>query len=604
MGSVQTVDITNDVVLNGAQSALVRVDAGIRDVRISNPKMVALDVRDSPDLEHLDVSGCAPGFWVSIAGCDALRAITLPDAGDGASVHVDFGARPPQLHAAGLVQHVDFCWYADEPDPHTGRRLRSTSPLDYVSRRRALRGLYVGPANDDLPNAAALVVSGGRVESTLWLPPDTMAAYIERVEGVVTVARRGSGVADAESHPEVARSGNTRNVVLTDLPELRAVEGSGTDLRIVNCGSAELMVEGSWRWLYVNGGGFHSIDARYVDELGVAFCKTLKALAGSPYARVSVVAVEQLESLEGPTHVQFEQNGLSTILAHALNPNPRVSDLVFHWLAQRTGPTQMLEALQILHAAAAHEVDPVRLWTIRSTLHARNRAEGRLRNTCPEWSWQLPTDQGSLGWEADLQLWRIAERHALWVGWPEDCEPDPVQYRTTLSRAHEPEHLLAFARAAERALEEPDVADDWLTMLRDALQRGGRVGKPLPGERDQLPRKFDNDTEAAPTVHAELMDCITGVLNALVTLRAHPATPAAATAFCHWLAKRLPNKQGVDVLGSLHKMGATAADEVLSEIAASDEDATRRKHALAQLVAPVEHDFFADASTTEKGEPS
>ena len=130
----------SELTLDPSDSALLTLPADVTEARIEQPRLRAIDLRSSPALERVDLSGCRSSVWVSIAGCPSLRELALPPLGGGATLHIDFGEGPRALVATGRVRHVDFCWIdPDAPRDDPRRGLRDLAPLARGPEGRAQR---------------------------------------------------------------------------------------------------------------------------------------------------------------------------------------------------------------------------------------------------------------------------------------------------------------------------------------------------------------------------------------------------------------------------------------------------------------------------------
>lgn len=575
---------------------------GIRTIRVAEPDLLALDVWGSDELEELDLSACGPDLRVSVSGCPSLRRLHLPTEGPGASLHLDFGTHPPDLHISGAIAWADLCWDDEDPFGPGGsydETHHGLGPIRGPSRRDPLRGLLVGrPATPVPEGTQSVILFAGRGPRDLELPPGVRELLVAGAPGVRTL-RVGDGRAplavELRDLPELETlvlASELASARVEGAPRLRRVTGSGGLMHLQGSGDRLLELPAAWDLVSVIGSQTQELRARYAETVYLEGCDDLRIVVASPDGELVLHDPPGLRVIDGPRRIRLERVTVRQILENALGGTDFERDLALEWVTRRTRPSERVDALEVLHAAASRGWDPARLWQLRCDMHAASsaRPRGRLDDGLT-WSWLLPEDLAARGWEADLRLWRLCRDAAEACPFPAHA-PHPRDFEAVLAESTEPAQLAAIAVTAAREHTAGRACADLVTLLGAALEAGRRapvIGRiklaaGAPGQRRQ---------EAA---RASSFDRVRSVLQALVAMRSHPDAPALADSLASWIGKRMPYAQGLDLLGALRDLGCDEASAQLATFTADPDDEARKQHAMALLMKPPTHSAFGTAA--------
>jgi len=589
----------HDLELTEAGGAWLALDAGVRSATVRCPELTAVDLVCSPDLEQIDLSGCVEGLAFTMSECPRLERLVLPSTGPGAVLHLAFGPRLPQLVATGRIADVDLCWM-DEDHPPPGPGLwgadEGLGPLRGRERREPLRGLAITRVGGAIPDDVEFVVlvAGGDVE-TLRLPPqvrEAMIADAPALRAVCLAPPARLAAVELGSLPvldELVGRARVEQLRVEDAPNLARVDWSGRRATIVRSGGPALLIDASLREVLLGESGVRELDARFVDELHLRGCSALRRVVVAPEGRVAVSGYSEIVEVEGAATLEVEEVTLQQIVRGAFQADGGLRAAVLDWLGRRHGRTACLEAVQILHACSTRGWSLPQLWEQRCALHARacgGQDDGQ------RWTWRFPRDLADRGWEADLQLWRrcrdVARATSI-RAFEGPTWTDPVEYRFALAASSEPHHLLAMANAAWRLADAGEPTGDLVALLVEALEHGATRGALL------FDPAADGQVDGVP---ARVFDRLKGVSRALLGLRQEPGGARATALFCRWIGRRLPNDQGLDLLGALRDLGSPDATEVLAAFAADPKHPARRRRALALLMKPPTHAVLAANGAT------
>ena len=588
-----------DLDLTEEGGAWLALEPGVRSATVRCPELTAIDLVSSPDLEQIDLTECAEGLAFTMSSCPKLERLVLPSTGPGAVLHLAFGPRLPGLFAHGRIADVDLCWM-DEDHPPPGPGLwgadAGLGPLRGRERRAPLCGLAITRAGSAIPDDVEFVVLVAGDAETLVLPPrvrEAMIADARALRSVRLAERARLAAVEFGSLPaleELVGRARVQHLRVEDAPKITCIDWGGRRATIVRSGDSALMVDASFSEILLGESEAQELDARFVDELHLRGCSALRRVVVAPEGRVAVSGHSEIEEFDGPASLEVEEVTLRQIVRGAFQADEGLRAAVLDWLGRRHGRSGFLDAVQILHACSTRGWSLPQLWEQRCALHARACGQ---RDDGQRWSWVFPRDLADRGWEADLQLWRRCRDEARATSSRSFEGPtwtEPVEYRFALAASSEPHHLLALATAAWRLADAAEPTGDLVDLLVEALEHGATRGKPLV---DSI-----GSVREADGVPARVFDRLKGVVRALVGLREEPGGAQAMALFCLWIGRRLPNDQGLDLLGALRDLGSPDATEVLATFAADPKDPARRRRALALLMKPPTHAVLAATGAT------
>ena len=609
---------SQDLDLDGHGGAELTLPAGVLEARLAYPELVGLDLRRCPDLRRLDLSGCKPDLRLSVAQCPALVWLGLPADQPGATLHVDFGPRRPELTAEGAVASIDICWMDEDSPPlevGTWGADHEIRPLQRRAPSEALHGLFIGRPDADVPpGIEGVILCTGRGPDHLDLHAAARELTVHGATGVRSIRHTGSTpplVLLLQDLPDLLAldgEGDARQVRLEKVPLLQRISWTGRRLSLEQAGAPKLVIAGRWLEVGLSSGRAEELTAQHAESIKIERCPALRKILASPGATVRIDRLGCIEDLEGGADFQLMSVTIQDIVRTALSASPRMKELALEWVARPRARgrkrQQSLEAIQVLHAAAIQGWDLPQLWALRCARHEASRAPGG-PDAARVWGWRFPKDLADRGWEADLRLWRICrdaeERGATFAA------PTPAESGRSLATSSEPEHLATLARTAARELVAERPAEDLIELLESAMLHGSEHCGPLEEPEDPLADLLYGDEESQeppPAVHAVARDQVQSVIQSLVALRTHPRSGHLVRLLCAWIAQRMPFEQGLDLLAVLRTLGSSEATMRLAAFAADPHDAARKQHALALLMRAPTGSLFAtpeahDGSTME-----
>lgn len=513
--------------------ALITVPSGTVTANLSAcPLLTALEIVVPAGVQQLDLSALPPGLVVQLHGGATLRELSLP-AGVGCRLHLNLD-NPPSLYIRGPIAWLDACWIdqAQLVEIPAGWNARSKflSPAP-------LNGAWLG----DLPAEAPPVV-----ELLGCLSKETKVLNLSRFSArcVLLLA------------PLAHR------VILTR-PEILICYYLRHPLEICIAGSC--------------GGSASRAPESEIDFDASARVCAVRDETSEPWQafRSPPAAGQCVEFIFGNfrdksarTNLETPQRGelairlwMDQIIGSRVVPNSLITSLK-HELG-RLAKKHPLRALALIEDGLSGGLAPNLGWQLRDCVR-RSSSVGR-RRQAGAWSWQFPEDLSDRGWSSDLKIWWSCRR-----------DVDAARaFDTVVSESSEPWHLAAVI---ELALKEPALLDFLVLQLGAGLRQGPR--RCGSSHRQTGWQNLEDPRDVQTLIR---------VVRALVRLRAKPAASGLTALFCDWLVARLPDATGIAVLGTLHALGADAADAALSALIGSETVAAQaRQKALMARLAPVE----------------
>ncbi len=585
------IEISSD---RGAQLS----DCRLREARVADPDLLALDVRRSAGLEVLDLSDCGHDLRVTVRESPSLRELRLPADGPGATLHLDFGPQLPNLVASGAIAYADLCW--DDEDAYDYGSFREEmhhglAPVRGRNRRQPLQGLVIGRPSTPIPDDVEFVMLfEGPGPRALTLPGSVRELLIQAAPGVETLCADPPGaalVAELRELPDlvsVAGRAKARLLRITAAPSLEKVTWTGGRIHLTGSGSRLLTLPAPWDSVELVDSSTHELRARYSDWVRLQNCADLQILVASPEGELVLFDPPGMKIIDGPRRIRLERVSPRQILTNALGGTEFERDLALQWVATRVRPSERVEALEVLHAAATKGWNPARLWELRCNMHTSGAEPGGPIDDGMSWSWVLPDDLAARGWEADLRLWRICKDAATASPFPPPI-PDPREFAYVIGGSTEPPHLAALAVTTAREHVAGRPCADLVELLRSSLE-AGREARVLGKIRLTGGPRGRQRQEAA---RALSFDQVRAALQALVAMRTHPEASELAGMLSRWIAQRMPYTQGVDLLGALRDLGCEEATRHLAGFASDRSDEPRKQHAMALLMKAPTHATFA-----------
>ncbi len=537
----------------------------------------AVDVVDNPGIEVLDLRHCSAGVHVAIRRCPRLSRLLLPDCGDGATVHVDFGECRPRLEIRGQVADFDACWL----DPRHGGSLQLNTPSGRP-KRGPLRHAWIGDVDGISADAElVMIVDPGCTEDFLELPNVRELAVYDTptLSGIRLPTQRPNAAMRLVRCPDLeylAVTNTMRRIRVEYCPRLREVVGGGATLSVSH-GSSDvetLDARGVWLRSRLAYCPTRAIFADLTETVSIGLCPNMarvRALAGSHV----VFWGDRLPVVEGGASIVLEPLTDQMLVEAIGSEHPDLHEAVIAWCERRIKPARALRALQLLAAALETGCDPERIWHARTVLGANVRGPRRFERVhLRGWTWPLPGDLSDRGWAADLRIWHGCRLHV----------PEAAAYEIVLTAHGDPEHLLALAGAWREAT--PRSEDDRLFagLLRRALTSGATFGSPIDVQRKgtQGPWPLDENR-------------LKSVIEALAAGRRRPTRVGLPAILADWIARRLPGESGFDLLGLMRVLGCARATELLhATITDAEARPEVRRLALKQVLTSVGEPLLAE----------
>jgi len=515
----------------------LRPPASARYVAVDSPRLHAIDVVASDILEVLDLRDCGPGLHITVQGCPALRKIVPPDHGPGATIHIDFGLQRPRMLVHGWVADIDACWL----DPQSGLEGGLRAPAGRKGRP-PLWNAWIGRPEEQSSSYELLLYVGG-LDPVIELPPDSAAKEVTAQDFPELTAVRMPGLKTVDA------------VQTIGCPKLAEVEGDWI---------SELRVREPAEGFRVRGSGRHITLDRGVTAQVTRIQGRWESTHHRRPERRSWDTSSPLERGKLPRHAELGDT-----------PEERAQSAV-HFASQVTDRKTRLTVLEFLDQQGLAGCNLHVLWGCREILHSLGNGDPAEVKRTRRWTWVLPKDLGSRGWDADLRIWqRCAPRVEA-----------AARYRKVLERAGEPEHLGTFARALWKQRIEPGatIDDALFEILRMALVRGRRKRQTREARRQ---RRHD-----MPSAH-QLGELRT-VIRALAGLASHSLCREVVFDFCAYVEQYFPCSDGVSLLKTLHMLGSRKARESLTVLSLDPRvNSEDQRTALLAALAPVKRPILS-----------
>ena len=346
-------------------------------IRITNPVLRSLELSDSPGLESLDLSGCAPGLRLKIEQPTGLKHLQLPQ--DAPGTIVDFELPPiyrpaDRLSVEGALAKVrlEAAWmiHPFHLEPPRGQSLfkglvlggAAAGPVEHSISTQLVLGRASGGDTQELDVrgleqlvlfgslACRITLDNGRLKSLRALE----CPRLERVEG--------------DFFAEHATFDVCRR--------LDTIQGSGTQLSMACSDARRIRVRGRWQ----------AVDLAHADFERIELSSGTKLRLKSLSALCDVQCPEAYELETGGT-----LNAGDRLAALLDEPPGRLSErmdregepfrqgrsLPGHWLRRVSSGADAHDGLprtmQQLNALAEHGDDREATWRIRCLLNALHR---------------------------------------------------------------------------------------------------------------------------------------------------------------------------------------------------------------------------------------
>ncbi|UKJ75421.1 hypothetical protein [Azospirillum brasilense] len=535
MGQAITQHTVLEPALDG-QGGLRVAGNGASTLVVGSATLRILTIEDCADLVHLDLTASPQVSWIAIARCPRLTRVSLPADGPGTELHVDFGARAPELRVTGWVADIDCCWDQGSAAAPRGR-----------SRRPPLAGCCIGALD---PTAAE------RVELVIFVGADSALRHLH----VPASAAREVVLVDCASLETLTfgAAAAALCVEVHNLPRLTRIT-SDAPVRL-------LRAERCQRLQHIRGFG----DAATVlasarrERLEVLGPWSSLVVRDSAPAGIEAPLVERV-SAPGRVHGEAAESAVRHLLEAARAGDTQAVGALLHWCGRVRTRRGVLGALIALDALAVAGSDVEALWAVRCGLRHRSVGRGARPD---DWWWDLPHDLEQRGWDADLRLW---------LRYQASASPEPSD-----APALQPWHPVHFVTLAA-ALREPGPRAAAITTLLMRAFGSERFGRLQERRRTDRPSLDANDT-----------DRLRRTVQALSALRDHPHARALVAAFGRWLVRNTQGPDRANLLGALHLLGAADARACLLRLAAGDANAAADEQtlALALAMAPTRAAIF------------
>lgn len=448
-----TVDNTGGLILNGSHG---NQDEG-RCLALADPRLWALDLHDDPNLEVLDLRGCASdrAMHLQLDRLPALRELWLPETGRGAVIHVFQLQLPVTLTIHGRVSEIDADWQSG-----TLRSVRRGKPWHGVKLLGSDGQADFQSLNTEVPGSTStlnIVLNPGLLTDTLcltapgdWLLIDASPLQAMRIDGPRRVDLRKAARLETL---QVCSSTHVRGEGLDTLHSLDTGTGqhraAADDVATqTSPGSPGLTLQGNmthlclgdrWSIVQLRTPRLESLRVGWLDTLDLHNCSAIKLLdlptgvhihcEGSLPIPLLDAAELDLDVAQVYINELTLQKAIEDLEAGDQELLPKILKILALGGARRTH----FRRLAILLQLARKGLDLQAIWACRCTLlglHMPRRSEKTPQADSDRhevdrfWDWNLPREHEDEGLQADLQLWALCQT---------DC-PRAKQYRDTLIR--------------------------------------------------------------------------------------------------------------------------------------------------------------------------
>lgn len=526
---------------DGAGTAAFELPAGVRSARIAHPDLRALDLTTTPELETLDLRGCADDFRLALQSYGALRRIVLP-AG-GAVVFLERHALGP-LTLQGPVRTLDVTWTNADGAPRAVELC--------AARHEALSGVHLGALDEPPPTTAeAWVLVGGTLDRNALLDCKTPRLWLVDVQAPDGLELRHP--LDSLRLHHVAtprlRFQYARKVRMRPCGALASVDGHAGHL-VLRGGDRidELAIEG-----LIGEADLYDMQCRSLRALG---CDRLRLGRAEHIASVHVLGAGVPVSVHcdgvGPEVRGAARHTVRVCtpreIEHQFFEGAEAGRIAMLAWAQSCGrPVDLENALRVFCSAIDSDfTSSTAAWQARCELYQRQGPRGRPKEG---WNWPFPEDQALSGFATDLRLWL---RHLM------DAPAEARDAAAVFTQTGAPSNVAALLYVAAARDLDPEERDQLLDLARRACEQGAALGHRLD--------LADRHANRPVGLSREAVSFIDTALACLLANAAHPEAPRIAAAFSDWLVARAPTEDGVRVLGKLHAHGCVEAARAIQSV--------------------------------------
>lgn len=379
------------------------------------PELCYLDVIDCPELVSLDLSRCHPNCHVTLRGCPSLRSLYVPETGSGAVIHLDSGDTVPSLHVFGCVDHFDACWTSGQcavsADDVPWRHLWVSRHVSDLSRSHpafdAECWVVLAPAAPhlvvDAPQLRHFYVSGSRellALSVLGMAPERSQIEVQTLPELVSMEVKVG----------------TASAWIRECRALTELSGAVTELHASQVGqrAEALHVDMTTDRFHLCHSRVSSLTLSQPTALFLVHCPTIERVSLPPTTTVHCEGAVPPPLVGVATVVVDEAVVMSLIAAYRHDPASTMAELAT-LIPSMSPASHCIKALRLLDQLAQCGAPLEEVWAIRLALsvqhltpHSASRhgvVNGAKHKAHSEWLWELPSDLGREGWQADYRLW-------------------------------------------------------------------------------------------------------------------------------------------------------------------------------------------------------
>lgn len=396
--------------------------AGVHHALMTDPTLRALDLRDCPDLEVVDLrASTQPELHLSVIGCPRLRQILLPDH-SRAFLHIDTGKQKPALQVFGGVAQIDAAWrsgrFEKQAAEGTAWSFVAVGTLEQVQGWHCPDqglGLWALIETPDLP---ILDLHPPASVSEVLLPPSNSLQHLRWWGSAL-----GSlDIREATALTHIDVFSGCALIMLSACPALATIEGPVSPSQ--NARLSMHQKSGAAKRLHLN---MRFSEVTLVDSdvirlvmftpqvLRLLRCHSLYKIKLSPNCNVECEGYTPASLRDVATAVLDE----GTVL-HALermkSGDPEAWPQLRAMLPMASSARLVPRMLKGLKSAMDLDVDMQEIWETRLELYARHifprlkpnqkASHQQLLRGQQEWCWTLASDLGHDGWRADWQIWQ------------------------------------------------------------------------------------------------------------------------------------------------------------------------------------------------------
>lgn len=382
----------------------------------------ALDVRDCPDLECIDLRASTQNeIHLSVLGCPKLTEVFLPENAHG-YLHLDTGTQAPVLRILGGIAHIDAAWHAE--------RFEKTKPNNTPWSYALIGSIdeLLKDTSPDLKTGGLWVVTKPTKQVTLQLTvPDRVDSILfngfKSLERLTLKSPNPSSI-DIRSCPKLMRldaQGYFDIIEVNDCASLANISGQGQDshtrqIKIHDACSSQLglTIDLHADDVVISGSRIPRLKISHETLLSLIGCYALLDVDIPPQCGVECIGFTP-PKLIGRATSYLDEGALKEGLLGIQNKEKDAWLILKSQVPLGFENDKVAKVLIGLRQALQIGVEIEEVWQARQMLYARHKAPVKRRNgplteqdlirANHEWQWVMVADLKLDGWRADFEIW-------------------------------------------------------------------------------------------------------------------------------------------------------------------------------------------------------